>query len=150
MACAQDNENQSSDETYISKEDFCSCIFVFNMLLAQRFFQTPFLTVGRGWLQTGAAPQRLLGRSGEAGRERLLADCCALTNPGSFSTCRHTGCLHPGCTSVSWARLSPKGGGWDPYMENGRGHSTELRQQHVSRGCQYLAHTCILKINAML
>lgn len=36
MTCAQDNENQSSDETYKSKEDFCFCVFVFNVLLAQR------------------------------------------------------------------------------------------------------------------
>lgn len=43
MAHALDNENQSSDETYISKEDLGLCDFAFNTLLEQemQLFQKP-------------------------------------------------------------------------------------------------------------
>lgn len=142
MACAQDNENQSSDETYISKEDFLLLRICFQYVVGteMQFFQIPFLAGGRGWLQTGAAPSACWAGRVVAGRERLLPDCCALTNRGSFSTCRHTGCLRPGCAAVSWVRLSPKEGGWDPCVENGRGHSRELRQ-HITHVVVSMSHT---------
>lgn len=91
VACAQDNENQPSDETYISKEDFHFCVFVFNMLLAQamQLLQILLSTSGRGQVYTITAPPTCQAGQIIVGKGRVLINYCVLKKCRYFHVLIH-------------------------------------------------------------